>query len=295
MRSVVHAAASHTGRRPGEAESGSTHPGPGDGPALRVPILMYHEITGHPVLSGRLAVPPSSFAEQLSLLKSEGYRTLTAGQAARALDDPGAELPAKPVVLTFDDGFADFHQAALPLLNRYEFTATLFVTSGWVVGCCPQAVRTGPPGTLNWAQLKEIVAAGVEVAAHSVTHPQLDQLPGEAVRQELMGSKDTLEELLGIQVTGMAYPFGYSSRLVRATAGSAGYQYACSVENRLAGSQDDVLALPRLTICRSTKLPTFARTLAAARLPAEFTRYRVLTRGWALFRHARSTMNRVAR
>jgi peptidoglycan/xylan/chitin deacetylase (PgdA/CDA1 family) len=299
MRNVVHAAARQTGRRSGQADSASAGTGSAStasavDPALRVPILMYHEINDNPVLSGRLAVPPGGFAEQLSFLKAEGYQMLTAGQVARALREPETEVPAKPAVLTFDDGFADFYQTVLPLLSKYGFTATLFVTSGWVVGCCPQAARSGPPGTLNWEQLKEIAAAGIEVAAHSVTHPQLDQLPADAVRQEVATSKNALEERLGLPVTGMAYPFGYSSRLVRATVCSVGYEYACSVDNRLAGNNDSQVALPRLTIGRSTKLPTFARTVAAQRLPAEFAGYRMMTKGWSILRRAKTALHRVA-
>jgi peptidoglycan/xylan/chitin deacetylase (PgdA/CDA1 family) len=298
MKNVVHAAAQPAGRRSGTVATGSAGTASAGtssatGLALRVPILMYHEITDEPVLCGRLAVAPSNFEEQLSFLKAEGYQSLTAGQVMQALREPETALPAKPAVLTFDDGFADFYQTALPLLTKYGFTATLFVTSGWVVGCCPQAARSGPSGTLNWGQMSEIAAAGIEVAAHSVTHPQLDQLPADAVRHEVAASKNSLEDRLGLPVTGMAYPFGYSSRLVRATVSSVGYQYACAVDNRLAGQQDSLLALPRLTIGRSTKLPVFAKTVAAQRLPAEFAGYRMLTTGWSILRRAKSALHRV--
>ena len=94
-----------------------------------VPILMYHEITAEPTLTGRLAVSPEAFERQLRFLKAAGYTALTAGQFATAISSPGsagASLPAKPVVLTFDDGFADFYDNALPLLLRYGLTGTLY-------------------------------------------------------------------------------------------------------------------------------------------------------------------------
>src|SRR6266700_995145 len=96
-----------------------------------VPILMYHEITAEPTSTGRLAVPPDTFAQQLRYLRAAGYTALTAAQFASSA---GTSLPAKPVVLTFDDGFADFYDNALPLLLRYGHTGTLFVTSGWTGG-----------------------------------------------------------------------------------------------------------------------------------------------------------------
>ena len=144
-----------------------------------VPILMYHEITAEPTSTGRLAVSPDAFARQLRFLKAAGYSALTAGQFASLA---GTSLPAKPVVLTFDDGFADFYDNALPLLLRYGFTGTLFVTSGWTGGSGEYLSKHRPPGMLTGAQVREIADAGIEIGAHSVTHPPLDQLPARCAR-----------------------------------------------------------------------------------------------------------------
>ncbi|HUC58708.1 MAG TPA: polysaccharide deacetylase family protein [Streptosporangiaceae bacterium] len=259
---------------------------------LRVPVLMYHEISTEPAVSSWLAAAPGRFAQQLEYLRGSGYHALTAGELASALKS-GTTLPAKPVVLTFDDGTADFYEIALPLLAEHGFTATLFATSGWMTGkdgraCC----RKNPPGMLSWDQLRTIAGAGIEIGAHSVTHPPLDQLPPDPLRRELADSKAELESQLGRQVPGVAYPFGYSSRLVRACASGAGYEYGCVVGNRLATADADPYALPRLTIARTTRLPGFARTVAAQRLPVEFAGYRLLTLGWSAVRKAR---NRTAR
>jgi len=197
-------------------------------------------------------------------------------------------------VLTFDDGFADFYETAVPLLCRYGLTATLFVTTGWVAG----GSQRGPgsqDGSLTWDHLAGIAAAGIEVAAHTEHHPELDQLAPAALQRELTGSKHLLEDRLGRAVTGLSYPFGYSSRRVRAAAAEAGYEYACVVANRVAGAGDDQYGLPRLTIGQATRLPGFARTVSAGRLPPEYVRYRVLTKGWAAVRRARSVLGRGAR
>jgi peptidoglycan/xylan/chitin deacetylase (PgdA/CDA1 family) len=262
--------------------------------AQRVPILMYHEISTEPVSASWLAVAPDRFAQQLEYLDASGYSTLTAADLAAKLKT-GSPLPPKPVVLTFDDGTADFYEVALPLLAEHGFTATLFATSGWMTGeggraCC----RKSPPGMLSWDQLRAIAAAGIEIGAHTVSHPQLDQLPPDLLRLELTDSKRELESQLGQPVTGVAYPFGYASRLVRAHAAGAGYEYGCEVGNRLATSASEPFALPRLTISRSTRLPGFARTVAARRLPLEFAGYRTLTLGWSVVRRARAAKNREA-
>lgn len=252
-----------------------------------VPILMYHEIKAEPTSTGRLAVPPDTFAQQLGFLKAAGYTTLTAGEFASS---SWTSLPAKPVVLTFDDGFADFYDTALPLLLRYGFTGTLFVTSGWTGAGGEYLSRIRPPGMLNAEQVREIAAAGIEIGAHSVTHPQLDQISAGSLRQELVGGRQALEDLLGAPVPGLAYPFGYSSKAVRDSAAVSGYEYACAVGNRLATTCADRFALPRLTISRSVRPLSFARTVAAKQLPAQFTRLRLLTASWSAVRHARAAL-----
>lgn len=259
-----------------------------------VPILMYHEITAEPLMCGRLSVRPDAFDLQLGILAAAGYTALTAGQVASALTCPGARLPAKPVVLTFDDGFADFYDTALPLLQRHGMTGTLFATSGWTGGSGEYLSENSPPGMLNPAQLREIADAGIEIGAHSVTHPQLDQLSPGSLRQELVGGKQSLEDVLSEPVPGLAYPFGYSSKAVRDAAVTAGYDYGCAVGNRLASSRADSFALPRLTVGRSTRPHTFLQAVGAGHMPAQFAGLRVLTAGWSTVRHARSALNRSA-
>ncbi len=256
-----------------------------------VPILMYHEISDEPIAAGRLSVSPAAFARQLGYLHESGYVPVTARQLASAMraGDPASELPARPVVLTFDDGFADFQDTALPLLMRYGFTASVFVTTGWIAN--PASAQLAPSAMLGWPAIDELAASGIEIGAHSVRHPQLDQLAPAPLRRELADSKHALEDRLGASVPGMAYPFGYSSRLVRATAARIGYEYACAVANRRASGSADLFALPRLTVARSTTMRVFARSVAARRLPVQFAGYRMLTAGWTPVRKARSRLS----
>ena len=126
-------------------------------------------------------------------------------------------------MLTFDDGFADFYDNALPLLLRYGFGQDVArVTSGRTGGSGEYLSKHRPPGMLTGAQVREIADAGIEIGAHSVTHPPLDQLSAGSLRQELVGAKQALEDLLGAAVPGLAYPFGYSSKAVRDSAAVAG-------------------------------------------------------------------------
>ena len=258
-----------------------------------VPVLMYHEIASVTDTASRLAVPPDAFAAQLSYLHDHAFTPLTAGALAAALADGGQGLPARPIVLTFDDGFADFHAAALPLLRRYGFAATLFVTTGWVqdAGRLPTGRRPGR--MLTWGQIAEAAGAGIEIGAHSHQHPQLDQLPDRRLRPEVYGCKAQLEDRLGREVPGLAYPFGYSNAKVRQAVRDAGHRYAYAVGNLIAAAGLDPFALPRLTVRRSTSAAEFAELAHGRDLPAIYRTDHALTKGFAVVRRTRSTLSRI--
>ncbi|MEJ2862380.1 polysaccharide deacetylase family protein [Actinomycetospora flava] len=253
-----------------------------------LPILMYHSVAADPdpqVLD--LSVHPADFGAQLEVLREEGFTTMTFGEVRAALAGE-TELPARPVVLTFDDGYADFHREALPRLIAHRTSATLFVTTGWLADAGPFASGRPLDDTLTWEQVGDVDAAGVEIGAHSHSHPQLDQLPGDLLREELTTSRELLEEQLGHRVTSLAYPYGYSSRRVREAAAAAGYQHAAAVANTAAGATSSTYAVPRLTVDRSTDLARFRRIVAQQDLGALYLRQRVLTAGYAAVRRSRS-------
>lgn len=261
-------------------------------PGTAVPILMYHEVADRPATASRLAVPPVAFAAQLAQLQADGRTAITMSALAAALAGRGS-LPERPVVLTFDDGFADFHECALPLLQQYGFTATVFVTTGWVEDAGRSATPR-PARMLAWGQVLESAAAGVEIGAHSHTHPELDQLRSGQLERELRDSKALLEDRLGAPVPALAYPFGYSSARVRQAARAAGYQHACAVGNAVTGPGRDMFALPRLTVRRSTKPGTFDQLIRSRHVPVIFAKDRSLTKGWAVVRRTRAAVRGVA-
>jgi peptidoglycan/xylan/chitin deacetylase (PgdA/CDA1 family) len=249
----------------------------------RVPVLMYHEISGPAATQSKLAVAPDVLADQLGYLSEAGYTALTAGNLAALLAGGPGRLPERPVVLTFDDGYADFHSSALPLLAQHGLAGTLFMTTGFIEA--PGA----PKRMLSWRELGEIREQGIEIGAHTCLHPQLDQLPGRRLREELYVSKGALEDKLGIAVPGLAYPYGYSSARVRQVARELGYGYGYAVANAMTTSAADNFALPRLTVRRSTTMADFRRMVAGRDTPA-LRRDRMLTRGYALVRRARSVV-----
>jgi peptidoglycan/xylan/chitin deacetylase (PgdA/CDA1 family) len=252
---------------------------------------MYHSISENPPASTRrLSVHPDQFAGQLSLLRRRGRATVTFDEYARSITT-GAPLPENAVVLTFDDGYADFHRNALPLLEEHGFTATVFVTTGWLDDAGDHAAGHPLDRMLTWKQVRELDRAGIEIGAHSHSHAQLDQLPAAALEQELRTSKDLLEDHIGRQVTTLAYPFGYSSKRVREAVAATGYRFGSAVANRLPTSRPDPMRLPRLTVRRSTGLDAFGRIADARGIDRTYALDRALTRGWAVGRRARYAVN----
>jgi peptidoglycan/xylan/chitin deacetylase (PgdA/CDA1 family) len=261
-------------------------------PLPQVPILMYHAIARPGETSSRLAVSPSAFGAQLAFLHSEGFKTITVCELSAVLNEDAGKFPDRTIVLTFDDGYEDFHSQAMPLLERYGFTATVFITTGWVKDAGPPLGQKRPGRMLSWSQITEAAHAGIEIGGHSLHHPELDRLPEKLLRDELYTSRAQIEEKLGTQVTGLAYPFGYSNVRVRRAAREIGYDYGCAVSNMMVGPEPDLFALPRLTVGRSMAMPAFHQVVRG-RIPMMLLKDRILTKGWAVVRRSRATFDRV--
>ena len=234
-----------------------------------VPVLMYHSVADRAAPGfRRFVTPPGPFLDQLDYLDAAGYQPVTAADLAMAYR-AGRPLPAQPVVLTFDDSFTDFADTVLPALRKRGFCATLYVPTAYV-GRTARWLRScgeGDRPMLSWTVLRDISTEGVEVAAHSHTHPQLDRMAAADAADEVRRSRRLLEDSLGVAVDGFAYPFGYWSRAARAAVEAAGFRYACAVSELMASSADDVLTLPRLTVNAGISLAEFAALLTTRPTP----------------------------
>lgn len=255
-----------------------------------MPILMYHSIASSAAQRfARFVVSPADFSAQMDYLAGAGYQPVTVLDLARRR--AAGDLPARAVVLTFDDAFADFETAVLPVLHKHGFPATLYVPTAYVARTalwlrdCNEDQRP----ILSWRALRDVVSAGIEVASHSHTHPQLDRIALPSVRDEMRRSRQILQDNLGIPIQGFAYPFGYWTPGVRESVSAAGYAYACAVGELPVSASADPLTLPRLTVGPGAGMAGFARLLggsstAAARLSADLKR-----RAWrAVRRHVGS-------
>jgi peptidoglycan/xylan/chitin deacetylase (PgdA/CDA1 family) len=194
---------------------------------------------------------------------------MTVTQFVQVMAKGGDGLPPRPVILTFDDGYADFYTSAVPALQRHGFTATLYVTTGFVGGTNSwlQHIGEGMRPMVTWDQLAEMNASGIECAAHTHTHPPLDMLSPSVARDEIIRSKGVLEEHLGQQVSSFAYPFGYYNAQVRQIVQATGFASACAIKRALSSLYDDPYALARIAIKPDTSMDALATALSTGRGP----------------------------
>lgn len=220
-----------------------------------VPTLMYHRIADIP--GDRNALSPDKFKEQLDYLKENNFTTVTA-QMVYDYYHGGTPLPPKPVLLTFDDGYADNLTAALPLLTERNMTATVFPISDWVGKenrweDFHKAITT----TMDWNELKRWQIAGLEIASHTVSHPFLSRCQNTALTEELCASKRCLEEKLGTPIHFLCYPYGDFAEATVQAAQNAGYLAAFAIFENAPLWKLHLHALPRIPIPSGQKMWEF--------------------------------------
>jgi peptidoglycan/xylan/chitin deacetylase (PgdA/CDA1 family) len=210
-----------------------------DGAGLR--ILFYHRISDD---RDELAVRPSRFREQMDYLASQSYRVVDVVEAADLLDR--GELFTKTIGLSFDDGFLDLAEQALPLLAERGFRATVFVSPAVVDGWARFNWYRDQPPVLGWDEIVELDREGtLAFEAHTLTHPNLLTLRDAAAKEEIMGSKIALEAHVGRPVQAFAYPSGLFGVRERELVAAAGFRVAVSCEPGPNSRGTDRLSLKR--------------------------------------------------
>ncbi|MBI2377575.1 MAG: polysaccharide deacetylase family protein [Deltaproteobacteria bacterium] len=193
------------------------------------PILLYHSV-GEPWDGSRWVSSEELRLELLDLLAS-GYEPITASELD-GIEDGTIPSPRQPILITFDDGFQNFHDHAYPVLKELGIKSTMFLISGRVRTSTSAA---GAPAYLSWEEVDALKKDGVEMQSHTVTHRRLRGLDDAEIEAELRDSRSEIERQLGVDVTVIAYPFGSESPRIEAIAARAGYRSGHSVESGLGG------------------------------------------------------------
>ncbi len=262
---------------------------------MRIPILAYHSISDNPWPGmERFTVTPAHFARHLDLVVAGGFTALTVSDLADRLDR-GQAVPRRTVALTFDDGYDDTLTLAAPMLAARRLTATVYVTTGLLRGSPEPGAGPALGRMLGWGHLVELEDAGLEVGAHSHTHPQLDVLARSDAAAEIRNCKRLLEDGLGHTVRTFAYPHGYASRWVRDEVRRSGFRSACGVRNAFSHEEDARWMMARLTVTASATAAQVQAWLDGTGARTAGRGERVRTTAWRGARRARRLSHSLVR
>ncbi len=215
----------------------------GQGFTVRVPILMYHYLseppTGADAIRQDLSVVPDIFEAQLAYLRQAGYETISLEDLAYALSQE-SELPPKPIIITFDDGYRDNYENAFPLLRKYGYIATFFVFT--------EPIDTYNVSYLTWEMIIEMHQAGMKFGSHSYRHLDLRDRDVDFLVYEILGSKEAIEARTNEPVRFFSYPAGRYDELTVRVLESADFWGAVTTQWGVEQSYNNRFEMVRLRI-----------------------------------------------
>lgn len=217
-----------------------------------VPILMYHSISDEK--NNDAVVSRERFAEQMAYLFDQKFTPISMEQLY-AYVSKGQPLPPKPVVITFDDGYLDTYEIAMPILQRYKFKSVVFIPP------------TDVAQRLTWKQIQEMKSSGMEIASHSLTHRDMETLSPVQQAEEIQKAQEILDRILNQNTRYFCYPYGgYNSDTIRLLK-EKGYLLAVTMNPGWAKQGDDPLTLRRIWIGNSVDLKNFHERITRENYP----------------------------
>ena len=225
-----------------------------------LPILMYHNVSsGEP---RRFNVIPESFEEQLKYLKDNGYYCVSLDKWYESILTR-TPIKDKGICITFDDGYFNFYEYAWPLLEKYGFTATMFVvtnnigkTNSWDI----KSLADVPQPLLSREHIIELSKSGITFGSHTHTHPNLKTLTNQQVELEMLMSKNILEDLLDCNVTTLCYPYTISDPNIQELVIKCGYMNAVS-GGQISNFVDPLYSLSRVEISGNDNIEDFKKKI----------------------------------
>jgi len=205
--------------------------------SYEVPILVYHSFglaknAQEKTLQTHYRVTADTFEKQMKYLSDNAYHPISFSAYVDSFKN-NTKLPKKAIVLSFDDGWKTQYIYAVPILEKYDFTATFFIVASY-------------PGSrlyMSWNDLKDLVVHNFDIESHTKTHAMLTKISSEKLTSELNESKKMLEAKLNIKVTTFAYPYYAQNLVVRDAVKFAGYIGARGGWGKFKNSIDHIYEL----------------------------------------------------
>jgi peptidoglycan/xylan/chitin deacetylase (PgdA/CDA1 family) len=208
----------------------TTTPVPAIDRSAKVMVLLYHRFEDRPKDS--LAIPPAEFRQHMEELKKDGISVISMKDYLAWRRGEKKSIPPKSAILTIDDGYISAYNVAWPILKEFGYPFTMFIYTNFV--------NVGGK-SMTWAQLEEMRDAGVDIECHTVSHHDLRHAPRRTddymawLHNEIYGSRDILEQKLGIKIVALAFPYGTHNEVVRKMAKDAGYEAMFTVYGQHMG------------------------------------------------------------
>jgi peptidoglycan/xylan/chitin deacetylase (PgdA/CDA1 family) len=234
---------------------------------MKLTVLMYHkvdELRPGVRFPGNF-VSPKNFERQMDALLLWGYRTITLEQWLDYRDGRLRSLPSKPLVLSFDDGYTCFDEHAWPVMRARGLRGTVFLVAGEIGGWNSWDKDEMRLPLLGAERIRALQREGVDFGSHSFSHVPLAKIERHRALDELTRSRAALSDLLGREVTTVAYPFSNQNAEVRALARQAGYRCAVRGKGRMNWRWTDPFGLRRIKMDNEVTVPRLRRMLFAAR------------------------------
>jgi peptidoglycan/xylan/chitin deacetylase (PgdA/CDA1 family) len=215
---------------------------------VEAPILLYHHVNDDPA-NNRYDISTATFTAQMQALKDWGYTAITVSTLVDVLVH-GGPLPARPVVISFDDGNLDVYTNAFPIMQRFGMVGVFFIVGN----------RVGSPEFVDADQLITMAAAGWEIGSHSWSHIDISQ-DHDSMEKEIGVSKSRLEEALGVPIKIFAYPFGTIDPEVAQKVAEYGYSAAVGLGTLDVHTWGSLYYLERREVRREYDLNAFGQLL----------------------------------
>ena len=204
-----------------------------------IPVLLYHHVTEDASDESGLTVAAAEFDKQMQAMRQAGFQTISLQEMLAYMKGSKTKLPAKPIVITFDDGYEDNYIYAFPLLKKAGFTAAIFMVGN----------NSDRKGHISAQNIRELTRSGVAIEGHSMTHPKLTTLTSRQLRFEVSGGRRTVARFSRSPVDFFAYPCGYYDLPAMDAVEAAGYQGAFTILTGLnRPDRDNIYLLRRIPV-----------------------------------------------
>ena len=225
-------------------------------PKNSIPVLVYHSVDNSQSV---ISITPREFRAQMEYLKYSGYETISLQSFVGCLKT-NVKSSQKSVVITFDDGFKNNYSEAFPILRKYGFTATIFLTTNYIGGVCSWQRDKSIPEIpmLCWDEIQEMNHYGIDFGSHSCSHSYLTRISNEELKAELINSKSIIEAKLTKPTRFFCHPYGNRDRRTQRMAKECGYLGAFGgLDFSLANSSDDLYDLKRVGTAHFSSIQDF--------------------------------------